>query len=580
MRRLPHLALLLALALAGPGPALAVPRPAATRTVATPEEQLWLDRLGSALTASRVLAEDAMRSGDSYMIGREGGNYTQALVAAFRATSDKQYLDRVLELSELARAQLRDAWLDGTTDGYTAWPWRIDPANATYYGKDTNWLDESISSGTAALWMWALHANRALDPDYGPAADFWRGWIEGQFLGKWYARAGSPLAAWNTPYAGFYKPDTEPRSANWRLAWYLWRVTGNAFYRDRAEEIRLQLERSLQVNPAVPGAWRWARQLDPGTGEWQAVNYANYMARVVVEMNLEGVAFFSEPLTMQRFAGTFRDVVYDATLPGRTTMRNDVGGGGSTGYALYAFHAFAPWDASGFLMSLAHQSVTPPTSYASGGSSKAARNDVSIASYALLALAPGGTTSTQVARFEVAALGAGQVRIGFELSAAGGAVPVGVWRAVAGGAEWEPVSPAQVRGAGGHEVTDTPPAGPQVWWYELRAGAGAGTEVLARSEVRLDAEVALAMDAAQPSPFTTSTLVRFRLPAPAWARVRVQDAAGRQLRVLHDGPLAAGSQALAWDGRATAGAPVPAGLYLVSVEAAGRRATQRLVRMR
>src|SRR5207342_1518135 len=85
----------------------------------TPQETIWYNRILDAMAGSDVLAEGLMNSGDSYTIGRDGGNYTEALILAYRATGDRQFLDRVLELANLAKAQLRDAWLDGTTDGFT-----------------------------------------------------------------------------------------------------------------------------------------------------------------------------------------------------------------------------------------------------------------------------------------------------------------------------------------------------------------------------------------------------------------------------------------------------------------------------
>ena len=454
-----------------------VPRiPMPTHALArTPEETVWYNRVLDGMAASNVLADGIMISGDSYTIGRDGGNYTEALIMAYRATGDRQFLDRVLELANLAKAQLRDAWLDGTTDGFTGWLWLIDPTNTTFFGKDTNWLDESISAGNAALWMYTFDQNRQLDPAYAAAADFWRNWLETQFLGKSYQRAGSALAAWNTPFAAFYKPDLEPRSANWRLAYYLWKVTGNAFYRDREQEIRTQLVNAFQVNPANTLAYRFARQLDVSTQEWMLTNYANYPMRVVIEMNLEGVPFFSSPVPMKRFASTFRNIIFNNSLSA-TTMKNDVNGGGSTSFALYAFNAFSPWDSTGFLMNLADDAIVGAGNYAAGGNSKAARNDVYIASYALYALSPEGTTGTMVSRFDAVPQSDGAVRIEFELGSAAGTTPFLVYRSDDGGFAFARVTESPVSGEGVHVVLDTPPADQSTLIYELRSLSG-GTEV-------------------------------------------------------------------------------------------------------
>lgn len=386
-------ALFVLLSLASPARAARAPLslqvdPAFTATSLGSAQALWYNRLLGAMPASATLANNIMTSGDVYTTGRDGGNYVEALLMGLRATGDRQFLDRVYDLTELARGKLRDAWLDGTTDGYTDWLWLADSTNATFYGKDTNWLDESIASGNVALWTWAFQVNRGVDPKFAAAADFWRGWLETQFLAKWYHRAaGDSLGAWDTPYLAFYKPDCEPRSANWRLAYYLWKLGGNAFYKARVDEIVSQLSQAQTVNPAHPSAWRWAQQLDPTSQTWMTINYANYYVRVALEMNLEGQPFFQTPANMKRFAATFRDVVYPGSLPSLAAMTNDVNGSGSTGYALYAYDGLAAWDSTGALLNLADRSITGVGNYAGGGLSKAARNDVFMSAYALIALA-------------------------------------------------------------------------------------------------------------------------------------------------------------------------------------------------
>ena len=76
-----------------------------------------------------------MVSNDLYALGREGGNYIEALARWPTARPRPPFLDRVLELTDLAKSQLRDAWLDGTTDGFTDWLWLTDPTNSQFYGK-------------------------------------------------------------------------------------------------------------------------------------------------------------------------------------------------------------------------------------------------------------------------------------------------------------------------------------------------------------------------------------------------------------------------------------------------------------
>ncbi len=71
-----------------------------------------------------------------------------------------------------------------------------------------------------------------------------------------------------------------------------------------------------------------------------------------------------------------------------------------------------------------------------------------------------------------------------------------------------------------------------------------------------------------PNPFNPRTAVAGELEAAAPARLTVHDPRGRLVAVLHDGPLAAGSFALSWDGRDVAGRAAPGGVYLFRLETA------------
>lgn len=81
--------------------------------------------------------------------------------------------------------------------------------------------------------------------------------------------------------------------------------------------------------------------------------------------------------------------------------------------------------------------------------------------------------------------------------------------------------------------------------------------------------------AASPNPVRTATAVRFSLAEAGTARVSVVDALGRTVSVLADGARAAGEHAVTWDASG-----VPAGVYAVYVDAAGRSETARVVVVR
>jgi hypothetical protein len=88
---------------------------------------------------------------------------------------------------------------------------------------------------------------------------------------------------------------------------------------------------------------------------------------------------------------------------------------------------------------------------------------------------------------------------------------------------------------------------------------------------------ALALAPNYPNPFNPTTRLEYRLPAAAPVRLAVFDAAGRLVRVLVDGPRAAGTHALSWDGRAADGRELPSGLYLCELRAGGERQVRKLV---
>ena len=64
------------------------------------------------------------------------------------------------------------------------------------------------------------------------------------------------------------------------------------------------------------------------------------------------------------------------------------------------------------------------------------------------------------------------------------------------------------------------------------------------------------------------------------ARMAVFDLTGREVAMLWDRPLPAGTTRVDWDGRAADGSPLPAGIYVVLANVEGARLAQRVVRIR
>ena len=86
----------------------------------------------------------------------------------------------------------------------------------------------------------------------------------------------------------------------------------------------------------------------------------------------------------------------------------------------------------------------------------------------------------------------------------------------------------------------------------------------------------LRLGPALPNPFRSELSLSFELPNAGPARLDVFDAAGRRVATLARGRFAAGRHAARWSGADDDGRALPAGLYLASLEAGGRRVTRRI----
>jgi cytochrome c peroxidase len=88
------------------------------------------------------------------------------------------------------------------------------------------------------------------------------------------------------------------------------------------------------------------------------------------------------------------------------------------------------------------------------------------------------------------------------------------------------------------------------------------------------------LQASQPNPFATRTLVRFDLFRPAGVRLAVFDVAGRVVRHLYERASASsGAYAVTWDGRDDSGRAVEGGLYFYRLETGNDTHTVRVVRV-
>jgi hypothetical protein len=129
--------------------------------------------------------------------------------------------------------------------------------------------------------------------------------------------------------------------------------------------------------------------------------------------------------------------------------------------------------------------------------------------------------------------------------------------------------PKMVAGAGG----------PVVVWQDQRNG---GSDIYAANVSVATAAPDLPPAGAPsirvwPNPFASSASVAFHLTRDDHVQLSVHDVAGRLLRVLADGDLAAGAVEATWDGRDASGARLASGVYFVRFASQGSARSARVV---
>jgi hypothetical protein len=83
-----------------------------------------------------------------------------------------------------------------------------------------------------------------------------------------------------------------------------------------------------------------------------------------------------------------------------------------------------------------------------------------------------------------------------------------------------------------------------------------------------------------PNPSVASTEIRYEVATPSDVRIRVYSTTGRLVRILVDARKEPGQYGVSWDSRDTHGQKVSSGMYFCRMEAAGYRATHKMLVLR
>jgi uncharacterized protein (TIGR02145 family) len=80
-----------------------------------------------------------------------------------------------------------------------------------------------------------------------------------------------------------------------------------------------------------------------------------------------------------------------------------------------------------------------------------------------------------------------------------------------------------------------------------------------------------------PNPFNPSTVIEYALSQPADVRLEVSNILGRKVRTLFNGHQSASRHRIAWDALDDLGHGVPAGVYICTLTASGRRISRKML---
>ncbi|MEO5618747.1 MAG: hypothetical protein ABIS67_13350 [Candidatus Eisenbacteria bacterium] len=327
-------------------------------------QQGWYDLAWAHSAGCVSIVTSRSLNDDLYTYGRSIGDFNAYMLMGLRATGDRQFLDRVMVVTDAMRTKLKDAddaCVGGTTDGFLNWRWRAINAGSYsctntggFYGSDHHQLDEAMTHGNIALVAYAFTLNADIDTAYAARAAYWTNYLRNHWEAKWIQRAGGDsVKAWMDNSGGMYKHEAHVVANIMRAAYYLWKITGNPFYKARADGLQARSAANCVLNQAVPTAYSWHHQVD-NTDTWQAINYAEYTSSVFCDLHFDGYAPYASTTEMQKFMSTWRDIVFRDSAPTFQTMAPNVYGGGTPiGISESGASAYARWDGTGKLLAYA-----------------------------------------------------------------------------------------------------------------------------------------------------------------------------------------------------------------------------------
>lgn len=306
--------------------------PSFTTSKLDADTQLWYGRFWSIIKnrTEDPSPDQLAATGDNYNMGRQFGTYVTGLLDVYRTTGDLKILDEIDRLLQTARGKLRDAWDDGTTDGFINWRnYRTDVGvSQADIGTDRNrQLDEILSASVIAevTWAFRLNANAGIASpagiNYKERADFWQNFLQNHFEAKWRKRTG------RTSGFPFLIKNLEHIYITFiRYHYYMAKLTGRSDYMIEAKRMAAVVSKNMCSVPTSSGAnyvWPHIVYFDtlthsdplPSLPEGQPHVYVSETLLSALILGFEGFEQFADPSVMKSYAGGLRDFILDGGSP-------------------------------------------------------------------------------------------------------------------------------------------------------------------------------------------------------------------------------------------------------------------------
>lgn len=288
----------------------------------SPEMKAWYARLWGSIKNPNPdfdPSKDAA-SGDNYRLSRSFEIHMTSLLDAFRLTGDLNLLDEMDRLLQIARTQLRDAWDDGTTDGFLNWRNYTGSEGTPNYGTDNaREIDEILLHSMLAEVTWAFRLNQNLTSPHGilykSRADFWQNYLSNHFEAKWRSRRNIP-----TGFPFLVKNLHHIYVTFIRYHYYMGKLTGRTDYLNEANRMAGVISRNICAVQTISGtsySWPHIIYFDPKSGGIPSTLYAQpevYVRHTLSStfaLAMEGFAQFGSSNIIRAYAGGLRDFILD-----------------------------------------------------------------------------------------------------------------------------------------------------------------------------------------------------------------------------------------------------------------------------